>query len=359
MNNRYLQSLASLAVFFPDDLSDNDQKRLEAIEQECQTKIEEPEALFGYLFAKAMRKRLTGDASDEHIYLQPFEVPQIRLFELLIHQFPFATLSQICANDLIVSTLSKCKKAVLADIGIGTGVQVANILGSLRQQPGLLTQLTVVGVEPFGNALTTAVENMKAKRNQLPFELHVRTANAFAENLSPNDWQQLLPAHYDGLCINASFALHHIRTERQRLETLTCLNALHPTALILTEPNSDHFTRDYARRFANAAHHYGILFEVIDRLAILPKEKTALKLFFSREIDDILGLPEDVRVEKHSATYQWSKWLKDSGFELSKPPLHQVIPPLNMAEIRSDLPQRYGVFYGQEEVTSIFYATQR
>jgi hypothetical protein len=350
-----LPQLQSLAQRLPDQLTEADKVELEAIYQQCLEKLDDSAAMFGYVLAKAMRKHVAGGQSNEHIYVQQFEIPQIRLFELLIQQLPLAALTQKCANALLVESLKNLEIPVLMDIGIGTGMQIVNVLQLLAQQPDCrVKQITVVGVEPFADAVRTAQTSFTEL--QLPFQVDFIPHVAFIEKMTLAEIQALLPTHYDAVVVNASFALHHIQQAAQREAVFGYIRDLSPKAFVLSEPVSDHFEPHYATRFHNAVTHYGLVFEVIDSLEITNKEKAALKLFFSREIDDVLGHTEAVRVEKQYATSQWLNLFKKSGFTLGKSITSFDVQKMNGAILRTDLTERYAVVFKNEEITNVFLA---
>lgn len=350
-----LPILQNIAQHLPNQLTDADKESLENIYQESLQNLDHPEAMFGFVLAKAMRQYLLGGQSNEHIYLQKFEIPQIRLFELLIQQLPLASLTQTCANALLVLSLKKFENPVLMDIGIGTGMQIVNVLQELAKQPDCqIKQLTVVGVEPFAEALQTAQHNLT--NLLLPFKVNFVSHQALIENMTFVQIETLLPTHYDTLVINASFALHHIQKAADREKVFSYIQKLSPQVFLLSEPVSDHFEPHYGTRFRNAALHYGLVFEVIDTLEITPKEKAALKLFFSREIDDVLGQTESLRVEKQYATSQWLQLFKQTGFVLQKPLQLFENQEIQGAILKVNLPEHYAVVFKNEEITNVFYA---
>jgi hypothetical protein len=67
----------------------------------------------------------------------------------------------------------------------------------------------------------------------------------------------------------------------------------------------------------NCYNHYYNIFKVIDRLEISTKDKTGLKLFFGREIEDVIGNEEKDRYEKHELATTWISRLKNCGFQLN------------------------------------------
>lgn len=357
MTQNSLQELHALASKMPNALTENDKEILSDIYYEALEDLENPESIFAYSIAKAMRKHFEEGQSNEHIYLQKFEIPQIRLFELLIQQFPLANLSQHCVNTLLANALAKHSNPVLIDIGIGTGMQVSNIIEQLLQNPDCqIKNLTVVGIEPYREALKATNLNITNISQKATFNINLVTKEAFIEKMSLDEICQLLPSKYDGLYANASFALHHIQTAEDRKLVFENLKKLKVDAFVLSEPNSNHFEKNYQKRFENCVNHYGTLFRIIDTLAITNQEKSALKLFFSREIDDVLGNAEDVRVEKHYATEQWVSLFEETGFELKKPQAKFGYEALNGTILQTGLSDRYATEFKGEEITSLFWA---
>jgi hypothetical protein len=349
--------LKDLAERMPHSLTEVDKALLNDIYYESLEDLEEPEAMFNYTLAKAMRKHLMVGQSQEHIYLQRFEIPQIRLFELLIQQFPLANLSQQCTNTLLIDALVNHSNPVLMDIGIGTGFQVSNIIEGLKNKSdNQIKCLTIVGIEPFADALRMTEENISRVSENAPFEVKLIIKEAFIEQMSQEELAQMLPAQYDGLYVNASFALHHIQQMSKRKAVFEILKNLNVNAFVLSEPNSNHFEVSYQKRFQNCVNHYGVLFQIIDTLPIIATEKAALKLFFSREIDDVLGNTEEVRVEKHFATEQWVQLFEETGFVLQKRMASFDYLALNGTNLQTDLPNRYATEFKGEEITSLFWA---
>jgi GRAS domain family len=353
----FLTELNALAHKMPSDMTPADKSLLDDIYEASVTDLDSPQSLFAYTLSKAMRKHFGGNNAQEHLYLQRFEIPQIRLFELLIQQFPLANLSQHCTNTLLIDALAQHTQPVLIDIGIGTGFQVKHIIEGLTQKTNNQVRvLTVVGIEPFEEAVVTAYQNIGQASQNAPFEVKIVSKVAFIEQLTLDDLRQMLPLQYDGLYVNASFALHHIQQHTDRQKVFETLKNLNINALALSEPNSDHYEPRYATRFQNCVNHYGALFRIIDTLPINTTEKAALKLFFSREIEDVLGNSEAIRVEKHYATEQWVGLLEETGFQLQKRAAAFQYTQLNGTLLQTDLPNRYATTFEGEEITSLFWA---
>ena len=107
------------------------------------------------------------------------------------------------------------------------------------------------------------------------------------------------------LVINAAFSAHHIQStgagpEAARDDVFRRLRSLNPRALILAEPNADHINPDLGARFDACWTHFRAMFQFVDGLQIEERDRSAIKLFFAREIDDILANAEVPRSAKRT-----------------------------------------------------------
>jgi hypothetical protein len=130
--------------------------------------------------------------------------------------------------------------------------------------------------------------------------------------------QNALPAKYEKLIVNASLTLHHIQRRAQRHDLFARLRQLNPDDVLLTEPHSDHFQPSWVQRVQNAYTHYGAVFSVIDCLDTDTRTRNGLKLFFGREIEDVVAHAEAQRYERHEPAEQWLDYCTTNGFHISK-----------------------------------------
>lgn len=275
------------------------------------------EKMLGYLMAGNLLSRFSGTGITENLYDTADGVSQIRLFDILIHQFPFVKYSQEMTNKAIVNVLKQHEEACIIDIGIGLGTQMVHVLEKAAELPNL-RKLTIIGIEPFANALRKAGDRINAYKSQVGFELKFVPV---AEYIEYTDFKKL---HIDGAAciVNASLALHHIKTDADRSRVIADIKSLQPAAFLLIEPNVNHFTNDLAARVVNSYEHFIALFHVIDRLDASDDDKNGLKLFFGRELEDILSKANDEeRFEKHEPVSAWLHRLKKAGFVTATSPL--------------------------------------
>ena len=275
-----------------------------------QGKERDSEKMLGYLMAANLRKRFSGTGITENLYDSNNAVSQIRLFDILIHQFPFVKFSQKITNDAILRILGEHEEACIIDIGIGLGTQMLHILDRAKTLTHL-RKLTIIGIEPFEDALRTAGEKIMQYKELVGFELEFVPVPEYIERV---DLSQYRPVH--GACIvNASLALHHIKADEDRDRVIAGIRALKPEAFLLIEPSVNHFTDDLAARMLNSYEHFIGIFRVIDRLDASDEDKNGLKLFFGRELEDILSKADDEeRYEKHEPVSSWLYRLKQCGF---------------------------------------------
>lgn len=305
-----------------DSLHDNSSSAvLQELEEKLQTQLREidtkPDALQNVLFLKAIRDHLQPQTrSHEHLYLQQYEIPQIVLFDLLINQLPFVVMSHGITNRAMVNALKTAEKAVVMDVGIGRGIQIARLIDELAATQTGLKHLTIVGVEPFAEAIAFAETLIQEAAEKASFTVEFVPIVSLVEDLAAEAFTHALPNQYDKLLINSSLTIHHLPTILQRQAFFRLMRSLKPDLLLLTEPHSDHMEPDWRQRTLNAYDHYRAAFGVIDGLHIDTTAKNGLKMFFGREIDDVVGNPDDRRFEKHQKAEQWIEYLQESGFSL-------------------------------------------
>lgn len=303
------------------------------------------------LVASSYIRSRSGQLQEENIYLKNYEVPQIRLFDILIEKFPYVTISQQMVNRHIASALQHETEACLLDIGIGLGTQVCNLLELLKDNRSLKT-LHIVGIEPGKEALEVAKTRIMAMQELLPFSIRITACVGFAETMDLST----LSLGSAPLYINASLALHHIQTAAQRNNLLKTLKSFQPKGLYLIEPNVDHFNSLFTVRFKNCFRHFYHLFCTIDLLDIAQNEKNALKLFFGREIEDIIGKSEQTRFEKHEPATGWISRLQLAGWQVKSNTLAIETRPDIPVAIQHHPEGFIGFTHIDETVLALIYA---
>ena len=276
------------------------------------------------IFTSAVSRRLTGAVpATVNLYLRQYERPQISLFNLLARHLPTVSLAGRIANELVCQFVAGLDEVTLLDVGIGTAQQEVALLHKLARRGALPRRLTFVAVEPSADSLHTAERALLAAGAQLGVEVVVRPVLAVAERLTDADWVRI-GGEGAPLVVLSSFAAHHVRNEVRADGVSACardalfarLRALEPLALVLCEPNADHHTPSFRRRFDSCWNHFGLTFDLIGRLDVATEEKAAMKMFFAREIEDILANAEESRCERHEPVEVWADRLERTGFTL-------------------------------------------
>jgi hypothetical protein len=287
------------------------------------------EKLLGALILRALKKKTTPQNTDENIYLKKYEIPQIQLFNILIDKFPFVKYSQHFTNHAIVEAIGSDNEASIIDIGIGVGTQMINVIELLKNNTRL-KKLHIVGIEPANEALKIAEQNILSQQNDLPFEIQFTSVNEFIENVNFATIKDLSGT----IIVNASLALHHIQSSEKRSEIISGIKKIKPAVFILIEPNVNHFETDFYQRFRNCYNHFHGIFKVIDNLEIDLLDKNALKLFFGREIEDIIGKEEQDRFEKHEPATHWIERLKHNRFSIAENLLKPTVDSIAGVDIK-------------------------
>lgn len=310
------------------------------------------EKLLATLFIKALNKKINSESIGENIYLGKYEISQIQLFDILIDKFPFVKFSQHITNTAIVEDLKDCREATIMDIGIGLGTQVLNMIEKAKSLDSL-EKLHVVGIEPFGDALAKAEASILGCNGKVPFEITFTGIHNSVENVDFSS----IPVSGEKFVVNASLALHHIQSGQQRREIIAKVKSLNPRAFVLIEPNVNHYETDFYRRFQNCYKHFHSIFQVIDRIEnISNNDKNALKLFFGREIEDVIGKEEKDRFEKHEPATHWIERLKESNFSIKNDFLKSPVEAGCGVEIAYHKEGFLGFTHGDETVLAVIYA---
>jgi hypothetical protein len=268
-----------------------------------------------FVFANALAKRISTEPSTSiNLYLREYEQPQIELFNLVATHLPTVGAAGAVANRMLARHLGGRASVTLLDIGIGTARQEVALLHEMARAGTLPGRLTVVAVEPNEYCLATAERALREAADALGLELRFRGIGAVIEDLSPAQWAELR-ADADPLVVHAAFATHHIREGQGggRDAVFGRLKSLDPEAIVLCEPSADHHNRSFMRRFESAWDHFSRTFHLIDQLDVAPRDRRAMKLFFTREIEDILTNDEAQRCERHEPVSAWVDRLKGGG----------------------------------------------
>jgi hypothetical protein len=347
------EALDSVMKYYPDNFNEKAKAEIDILFSHCLEGLSnDSEKFLSTLFIKSLLNHVGSKVNNEHIYLKKYELPQIQLFNILIKEFPFVQISQQITNNIIIDLIKDEKEATIIDIGIGQGMQIKNLIESAKDKVNL-KKLTIIGIEPFKDALDKAEDLIESYNQQIPFEVYFFGINDFIENI---DFTKLTVGS-GKVIINASLALHHIQTLHQRYKVIADLKCLNPAAFLLIEPNIDHFEPNFYRRFRNCYRHFYTIFKVIDKLKIDNGDKNGLKLFFGREIEDIIGKKESERFERHEPAYMWIDKLSNGKFKTNKITYNSRQHPVTDISIRYHDEGYLGFTIDNETILSVIHAS--
>jgi hypothetical protein len=218
----------------------------------------------------------------------------------------------------------KPQDVTILDIGIGRGGQIRALLRNPLARERVRT-LRVIGIEPDSSSETGtgALEIARARILEAAAEAGIRASfvgiSKRAEDLTNDDVHRARPEGF--FLANAAFALHHIDFEgsggNDRGELLALVRSVGASAIVLVEPDSNHFIDALQVRFLYAYRHYRTVALSLD--AMLPPANAQLvwNEFFAPEILNIIANEAGDRTERHEEAQQWSTHLRKAGWENS------------------------------------------
>ena len=295
------------------------------------------EDLLSHLIGESLLKRIDRKLLEsKNIYVQEFDIPQIKLFYSMSEAVPFVGAGHALANQYLFSTIHELKHAAVIDIGIGKGRQVLNLLDMVQVDTGKLESLTIIGIDPDECNLNDTGAKLEEREKNIPVALQFHPICKLVEQCTNGDFEHLRELGGNNICINSAFSLHHtmhpLRDNELRTNLFRKFAGLHPRALTLVEPNSNHDTEDLPKRFHYCWEHFGHVFKLIDESTIEDTHKFSIKVkFFGREIRDIFGVSDFFRSERHELYDSWLLRLSRAGFK-----------PLDTCDLRIELPSYCG-----------------
>ncbi len=157
--------------------------------QKYQTTLHHGADLKKYIFASSLLRRINEKQNDfVNIYLKQFDINQIDLFNLMGKAFPFVTLANEIANNIIAETTAGNEHFTLVDIGIGTGRQIVSLLPLLHTNQNQLKKITIIGIEPNADNLRKAGEAICKAATHCHVEVNWIPINKKMEDLADEEW---------------------------------------------------------------------------------------------------------------------------------------------------------------------------
>ncbi|QSQ21232.1 hypothetical protein JY651_39550 [Pyxidicoccus parkwayensis] len=281
------------------------------------------------------------------------------LLERVSEVLPTVSLAGRIANEWLCHHLAGLDEAILLDIGPGTGKQGVDLLRRLGSREDRPRHLTIVAVEPDAVSLRAAEHNLLEAAQAYRLDVQVMAFHSLVEELDPAFWA-LLSSIGGTLLVHSAFALHHLRGtvagEELRDILLRRLRMLEPKALVLAEPSLDLSGPDPDESFRQAWRHFGLTFQVMDRLALPPEESDAIRRFLVRELEAILNDSDDTGSKRFEHVRAWWRRLARAGFTRGELP-----PTLDIGSHPHIQPRGYPGYVGldvsDETLVAVMCAT--
>ena len=119
---------------------------------------------------------------------------------------------------------------------------------------------------------------------------------------------------------NCALALHHTLGEGSALDgrdgVLRLLKAAGAAAIVLVEPDSDHFRDDLVERFLYAYRHYGTLWRSLQASLAPADADLVWREFFAPEVHNVICYEGRSRTERHEEARRWADRLKVAGWRV-------------------------------------------
>lgn len=280
-----------------------------------------PEDLLYHVFASALARRLAlrPDAL-ANPYVRELNTPQISLFNRVAERLPTVALARRVANEMLCALLAGHEHATLLDVGIGTGRQEAALLRMMAQRGVLPRRLDILAIDPDPASIHEAEFALTRTAHDLGVELRFFPFDKRLEDLHEGDWERLRRAEGPVFAL-AAFSAHQVRDLPGRAAgregLFRRLRALGARAVVLAEENAALSGGTLAQRFEGAWRHFGMTFALVDSLELPREEANRLKLFFAREVEEVLAAGDDTPRQGHEGADAWAARLDEAGFAIA------------------------------------------
>jgi hypothetical protein len=277
------------------------------------------EELLSHTASSALMRRIDRRLmASKNIYMQDFDVPQIVLFYKMLEAYPQVAASHRIANQFVLGRLDGQRHVSFLDVGIGKGKQLEALLRAAGNTIASLRSVDIVGLDLDIQNVRDSEQLFGSLAGELPFTIRYHPLCRLLEELSQNDLQAIRDIQ-GPLFINSAFTMHHaahpVGDRDRRTRYFEMLMSLKPALFTLIEPHSDHDEERLTRRLHNCWTHFSTVFELIDRSSIAEEHRFLVKQkFFGREIENILGVSDHLRSERHEPLDVWLLRFARTGF---------------------------------------------
>ena len=263
----------------------------------------------------ALQYRFSQDhkESAQNTYLKDFEIPQIKLFDILANHFPLVLESQQMAHACLLNEIKDCKHLCILDLGIGRSVQMQRLLRLLNEVP-TIQKVTLIGVDIMEQALVHSAQLLTHEKSNFRYAFDFHLLQGVVEKMDFETVLSMIPADHDFVYINASLTLHHVQQGEERDTLFRNCKRLSPDLMTLIEPNTSTFTDDFNLRIERAIEHFYALYDYTNKLPLREEEIRSLKTFFGNDFFDPIAHADEARYEKLERGEEWISRASLAGF---------------------------------------------
>ncbi|MEY3432653.1 MAG: hypothetical protein RL131_589, partial [Bacteroidota bacterium] len=166
-------------------------------------------------YALQFRDNQDSTAPVQNTYLKDFEIPQIKLFDILANHFPLVVESQNLAHACLLKEAKDRSHLCIIDLGIGRSVQILRLLKLLHEVPSI-AKVTLIGVDIMQEALRHSAQVLESEKTKLNFAFDFHLIQSAVEKIDFNEILNRLPQDRDFTYINSSLTLHHVQHAEER-----------------------------------------------------------------------------------------------------------------------------------------------
>ncbi|XP_057485739.1 scarecrow-like protein 18 [Actinidia eriantha] len=274
-------------------------------------------------FTKALSLRLANTVpATSNI---PFPTPNVTLLEsdenflhssyLTLNQVtPFIRFGHLTANQAILEAVEGRPAVHILDFNVMHGVQWPPLMQAMAERYPPPT-LRITGTGHDADLLRRTGNHLSKFALSLGLRFHFHPLLLSPDDDDPAAAVPLLPD--ETLAVNLELYLHKLLKDRDKTRLfLLKIKAMNPRVVTVVEREANHNHPIFLQRFIEAVDHYTAVFDSLE--ATLPpasRERMVVeRLWFGREIADIVAAEGDNRRERHERFRSWEMMLRSSGF---------------------------------------------
>ncbi|KAH6808622.1 hypothetical protein C2S51_026405 [Perilla frutescens var. frutescens] len=286
-----------------------------------------------YYFTEALCEKIehkTGTGKDLFHNLPHDSLINISAMAAIYQKLPLSQVIHYTGTQLVVDHVSKCRKVSIIDLNICCGVQQMILLKNLAARsdcPLEYVKITALAMDSDPTIEEVGVQlRIMAESLNINFSFHVISLEYIL------DIQQQNPLDLDPeetVVVHAAFALRHMITDENRLETLMrVIRDINPSLMIIAEAEANVNSPVFVNRFVEALFYYGAFFDYVEDCLENDDERKSLESgFFGPAIRNIVATEGEERKFRIVGINVWRAFFARFGMveiELSKSSISHV-----------------------------------